>query len=276
MEICMTRLSGEIVAPIISELDLYDRELNKKTGKNLRQIAAESVGVAEDEIDKPESSILTAVIPVTADGGIIEGFADTVRAIISHIGFDSFVTKQKDVSGLAEGVEKGAEVVFLSDDSRFIAINLKERFVADNAESTGRGFATALKLMVKDLTGHKVLVIGAGKVGRSAILRLKEYKAAVAVYDIELSKAENAAEVCGATIEKDLNKAFRNYRLIFDASPAKAVLKTVYITPSTMIAACGIPLILDAEAYKLVKERLIHDPLQIGVATMLLSAVFCR
>jgi pyrrolysine biosynthesis protein PylD len=272
----MTRLSGKIVAPIIAKLDLYDSELHKKTGKNLRQIAAESVGADEAEIDKTASSVLTAVIPITADGGIIEGFGDTVRAIISHIGFDSFVTKSKDVSGLAESVEEGAEVVFLSDDSRFIAVNLKKCFVADNAESTGRGFATALKLMAKDLTGRKVLVIGAGRVGRSAIIRLKEYNASVAVYDIDLSKAENAAEVCGAAIEKDLNKAFQDYRLIVDASPAKAVLKAEYITPSTLIAACGMPMILDTEAYKLAEERLIHDPLQIGVATMLLSAVFCR
>ncbi len=43
----MTRLSNEIVVPIVSELGLYDRELIKKTGKNLRQIAAVSVGARQ-------------------------------------------------------------------------------------------------------------------------------------------------------------------------------------------------------------------------------------
>ena len=119
-------------------------------------------------------------------------------------------------------------------------------------------------------------MVGAGTVGRSAIYRLKEYNADLAVYDIDGSKAEKAAEVCGAVIEKDLDDAFRRHRLIIDASPAKGLLKAEHITPSTLIAACGLPLILDTEAYELVKERLIHDPLQIGVATMLISAVLCR
>ncbi len=272
----MTRLSSEIVVPIVSELDLYDRELIKKTGKNLRQIAAVSVGAAEAEMAKPVSSISTAVIPVTAGGGVIDGFAPAVRAIISHLGFNSFVTVHNDVAGLAEGVEKGADVVFLSDDNRFIALNLKERFIADNAESTGRGFATALKLLADDLTGRKVLVIGAGRVGRSAMFRLKEYNADIAVYDIVRSKAQKAAEDFGAEVEKDLGDALRHNTLIFDASPAQGVLRAEHIKPSTLIAACGIPLILDTEAYNLVKERLIHDPLQIGVATMIFSAVFCR
>jgi pyrrolysine biosynthesis protein PylD len=272
----MTRLSSDIVAPIISELDHYDRELIKKTGKNLRQIAAVSVGVAETELDKAISSMSTAVIPVTSGGGIIDGFAPAVQAIISHLGFNSFVTRHNDVAGLAETIEKRVDVVFLSDDNRFIALNVKERFIADNAESTGRGFTTALKLMTDDLTGRRVLVIGAGRVGRSAIFRLQEYNADIAVYDIVRSKAAKAAEDFGARVEKDLGDALRYYPLIIDASPAQGVLIADHIKPTTMIAACGIPLILDTEAYKLVKDRLIHDPLQIGVATMLFSAVFCR
>ncbi|UCB45375.1 MAG: 3-methylornithyl-N6-L-lysine dehydrogenase PylD [Spirochaetota bacterium] len=272
----MTRLTSEIVIPLISELDRYDRELNKKTGKNLKQIAAESVGIDVAEIDDIASSISAAVIPITADGGVIDGFVDAVRAIISHMGFNAFVTKQKDVSGLAEGVERGAKIVLLADDNRFIAVNLKECFVADNSESTGKGFVTALKLMAEDLKERKVLVIGAGKVGLSAMSRLKEYKAAIAVYDIDISKAEKASELFGTVILKDLNDVFRHYQLIIDASPAKGILKKEHITPYTMIAACGLPLILDTEALKLVKERLVHDPLQIGVATMFFSALFCR
>jgi pyrrolysine biosynthesis protein PylD len=272
----MTRLTSEIVIPLISELDQYDRELIRKTGKSLRHLAADSIGVSNAEVDKLASSVSAAVIPITANGGVIYGFTEAVRAIINHLGFNAFVTEHKDVSGLAEGVEKGAEILFLADDSRFIAVNLKKRFVADNAGSTGKGFATVLKLMAGDLTGRKVLVIGAGAVGMSAMRRLKEYNAVGAVYDIDRSKAEKAAEVLGAVIEKDPDDAFRHYRMIIDASPAKGILKAEHITPSTMVAACGLPLIVDKEAQKLLKERLVYDPLQIGVATMLLSAIFCR
>ena len=142
----MTRLTSEIVAPIISGLDLYDTELKKKTGKNLRQIAAGSIDVDEGQIDETACSVSTAVISVTAGGGVISGFSEAVRAIARHVGFDSFVTRQKDVSGFAEGVEREADIVFLADDDRFIAVNLKERFIADNAKSTGRGFErTAVK-----------------------------------------------------------------------------------------------------------------------------------
>lgn len=39
--------------------------------------------------------------------------------------------------------------------------------------------------------------------------------------------------------------------------------------PEAWIAALGIPLSLDNEACKTYADRLIHDPLQIGVAPML-------
>ncbi len=71
------------------------------------------------------------------------------------------------------------------------------------------------------------------------------------------------------TIERDLEDALSKYTILFDASPAADIIKLEYVTPETLIAAPGMPLGLTKDAYSVVKEHLIHDVLEIGVATML-------
>jgi pyrrolysine biosynthesis protein PylD len=74
-------------------------------------------------------------------------------------------------------------------------------------------------------------------------------------------------------VERDLEEALRRHSIFFDASPAADIIRSEHIQPQTLIAAPGIPLGCTTEAYGLVKDRLIHDPLQIGVATMLAEVV---
>jgi pyrrolysine biosynthesis protein PylD len=70
-------------------------------------------------------------------------------------------------------------------------------------------------------------------------------------------------------VERDLGKALEKHHLLFDGSPAAGFIEVRHIGPQTVSAAPGIPLGLTGEAYLLVQDRLIHDPLQIGVTTML-------
>lgn len=269
----MTRLSTEFLIGIGANLNGYDRELFGKAGYTLRQIASRAAGVTGLEVCGVAGNIRVAVVPITSGKGIIKGFSEAVRSIINYLGFKVFVTKNYDVGGFAEGIERGAEVIFLADDDRFVALNLPYRKVVDNTEATGRGYIVALEGMRGNLRDCSVLVIGAGRVGRSATCALKELGAKVAVFDIYRTKAEILAREHNVMVERNLDKALHKYTTLIDASPAPNIIQAEHIKPTTVIAAPGIPLGLSDEALSLVKDRLVHDPLQIGVATMLVMSV---
>ena len=194
--------------------------------------------------------------------------------ILHHIGLPAFVTRQPDVAGLAEAIENGAPFIFLADDRQFVALNLACRTVVDNARATGKGFTTALSLMVSGLEGKPVLVLGCGPVGQEAVKTLFGLGARVAVYDIVPAKSRGLAEISLSLLNReiqvieDIQQALAEYRLIIDATDAAEVIPEAVITDDTYIAAPGMPLGLGLEAYERVFPRLIHDPLTLGVATM--------
>lgn len=272
----MTRLSSLQVAGMREKLTAYDEELISKTGLTLRQIAARAAGVSDDEVRRAFESDLAAVIPVTAGKGIIQGFAPAVAGIIEHLGCPCIVTSGTDVTGLAEGIERGADILFLADDNRFVAIKKSENLVVDNAEATAWAYACALDSLVGGLQGRDVLLIGAGEVGENALRALAHLGATVGVFDIDTQKAKRAAARFERKLEPDLASALNRYTIFFDASPAPAFILREHIKPETAVAACGIPLGLSEEARALIKDRLIHDPLQLGTAAMLSRAVAHR
>ncbi len=272
----MTRLTTEFVRSIPDDLRLYDQGLLEKTGHSLRQIACRASRIEESEMGMLLGSTLVGIVPVTSGEGKIEGFCQAVQGITNHLGAPSFVTRHPDVAGLAEAVERRAEVIFLADDGRFIALNMVSRTAVDNSEATARGYLAALDFLAKGLRGRPVLVIGAGRVGGEALSVLQEYGARPGVYDPDDRKTRPLESGSMIIIERDLEKALEKYSLLLEASPASAIIQERHIKPDTMIAACGIPLGLSPAAAVLVRERLIHDPLQIGVAAMLTMALTRR
>lgn len=272
----MTRLTSNLVQSMTESLLLYDQELIRKTGRSLLQIACRAARVEEAEMSGLLASSPVGVVPVTSGGGVIEGFCQAVQGLTSHLGATSFVTGAADVAGLAEAVERGAGVIFLADDDRFIALEMLSRTVVDNSEATARGYLAALDLLAGGLKGRRVLVIAAGRVGRKALAVLQEYGARAGVYDPDREKTLTLTKKGKVTIEIDLEKALENYSLLLEASPAPAIIQERHLKPDTIIAACGIPLGLSPAAVALVGDRLIHDPLQIGVATMLTMALSSR
>jgi pyrrolysine biosynthesis protein PylD len=219
------------------------------------------------------SSSTVAVVPVTSGCGVIEGFGEAIEAITNHIGGNAFKTEANDVTGLAEGIQKGADIVFLADDKSFVALDLAARRVIDNAEATAKGYTTALECMAGGLRHREVLVIGgAGRVGWNAVLSLVRKGARVAAFDLNQDKMGSLARRHEITVERDLELALGRYTILFDASPATNIIRAEHIKPDTIVAAPGMPLGLCGEAYLLVKERLVHDVLEIGVATMLIQA----
>ena len=74
-------------------------------------------------------------------------------------------------------------------------------------------------------------------------------------------------------IEMELNSALIRHRCIIDASSAADFIDERHITRNTYISAPGMPSGLSPEALSKISDRLLHDPLQIGVATMIMEAV---
>jgi pyrrolysine biosynthesis protein PylD len=274
----MTRLKPCDIEIVSSQLEAYDRELIRKTGYNLRDIAGYASGVSSEKFQGLPGKVKMAVVPITAGQGTIRGFSQVVANIVAHIGFDVFVTNGTDVSGLAEAVECGAEVVFMADDSRFVALNVKSGRMVDNAGATAKGFVGGLDLMTGGLRGKRVLVIGCGPVGKSAVLAAISRGAIVSVFDIDDRRSRSTVrEVGGLTgvsvgIERSFEDALKDHSLLVEATNAAGVIVETFIRPDTYIAAPGMPLGLTSAAVEKISDRLLHDPLQLGVAVMAIEA----
>lgn len=272
----MTRLKQDDVITIAATLEIYNSELVNMTGCSLREIAVHAVGKGVSEVDVQKPKV--AVIPMTCGQGIIEGFVESVASIIRYLGFKAVITKSTDAGGVAEAVQIGSEILFMADDDRFVAVNLRTGKVSDNGDATGKGYVAGLVHMCNGLEGKKVLVIGAGPVGTSAALALIRFGAEVSIYDIDLSASQRLAgellkQGYAATIETDLDVALGRHYIMVDACPAEEFITLRHISKDTMIAAPGIPLGVQADGVAQISNRLLHDPLQIGVATMMFDVL---
>ncbi len=270
----MTRLQSDDISGISSQLKAYDEELLVKTDHNLRQIACHATELKEEDVRGVMSRIRVGVVPIRWGQGVIEGFCEATAGILKHLGFNTFVAGQSDISGLAEAYETKADVVFLSDDNDFVALNAETRQYVHNADATGKGFAAGLALMANGLVDQKVLVLGCGTVGRSVISTLLSYGAKVSIYDInppncqELISSIAGPDSDRITVEPDFHEALAGHSLVVDATNAAEIIRAEDISPQTFIAAPGMPLGLSRDALNKLSDRLLHDPLQIGVATM--------
>jgi 3-methylornithyl-N6-L-lysine dehydrogenase len=115
-------------------------------------------------------------------------------------------------------------------------------------------------------------------VGAAATAMLLNDGAAVAIYDINGERAKNLAVAMDRIhhgqleVETDLQHALARHHLLMDATDAAGFIHARAISDETYIAAPGVPLGLSRAALKKISGRLLHDPLQIGVATMALVA----
>ena len=274
----MTRLMTDDVKSISAQLSEYDAELAAKTGHSLRGVAGLAAGLQEADIKNRLKYARVAVIPITVGAGVIAGFCDAVAGIVSHLGCNTLITQTTDVAGLAEAFGNQADIIMLADDHQFIALHAATRQLIENATATAKGFITGIQLMAGDLNEKNVLVIGCGPVGRNATQELVAMRANVSIYDINPARSIGLSEALKKTsnakiqIIKDLNRALEVHKFIIDASPATDIIQARHIQPDTYISAPGMPIGLDQKARLKIGNRLLHDPLQIGVATMTMLA----
>lgn len=272
----MTRLKQDDVVKIATSLEEYNARLVTMTGCSLRELAAHAVGkgISEDYAQK----LNVAVIPMTCGQGVIEGFVESVASIIGYLGFNAVITKSRDAGGVAEAVQNGSDILFMADDDRFVAVNVRSGKVSDNGEATGKGYVAGLVHMCDGLEGKNVLVIGAGPVGTSAALALMRVGAEVSIFDIDLSASQRLSEELekqgyAIKIETDLDDSLGEHYILVDACPAEDVISLRHISENTVIAAPGIPLGVQTSGVAQMSNRLLHDPLQIGVATMIFDVL---
>ena len=276
----MTRLTSDDIEPIRFDLDRYDRYLESATGRTLLGIGAWSSGIDDAGwLQELAPTIKMAVVPIRSGLGVISGFSETVCGILVHLGFAASVTGHSDVAGFADAVDRGAQVIMAADDDRFVAFCPRQGETVDNSRATARGYVAGLDLMVGGLAGRAVLVLGCGPVGRWSVEALLARRARVCVVDRVPEKARNLARWAQAafqttiTVFPDAEQALSARSLVVDATNAADVIGARHVTADTRVAAPGMPCGIGRHAREILAGRVLHDPLQIGVAAMACEAV---
>ncbi len=264
----MTRLQSDWIKNMGKELPQWAERLEKQSNMSLFNLAALAGDISRGRLKSASWRVKVGVVPITAGLGIINTFCQQVAAIVDHMGFDAFVTEACDVSGIHEAIAKGAGVIFLADDTYFLALNMSKNLEAENSDATARGFVAALEGAAGGLRDKEVLVIGGGRVGCSALHFLKCRGADSVLYD----KDENVLKRFkkeGFNVIKDVEE-IKKYPLVVDCSFSGAGwLTKEMLHPDLLFASPAVPLSLDDETAAFYGDRVIHDLLQLGVITML-------
>ncbi len=276
----MTRLRNEDINSITGQLHDFDRELVSIIGHNLRDLAILASGLKiSEKVEKKIGTTLVGVVPFSSGKGIIEDFSKTLVSIACHIGFKSFVTKNTDIKGFTEAVELNCDILIMADDDAFIAYNCHTGKISNNNPATANGFVTGLECMSGGLEGVETLVLGAGPIGKFSIKKLLEKGSNIALYDKDTEKSKSIKKIYELDfperikIEQNIKIALASHRHILDATPASDIIDEGDISINSLIVAPGVPLGLTEAAKKKADNRLLHDNLQIGTATMLLNAL---
>lgn len=275
----MTLLKDDDIRNIAKGLETYDNRLKVITGLSLVNLACRAIGCNEPDVQSRIGSLRVYAIPMTCGQGVITNFSETLCAIAQHLGFEAHVTDRTDIAGLAEAFERHADIIITADDCSFVAIHTGTRRVADNARATGKGFVAGLAHMARGVRGRSLLVIGCGPVGQSAALAAARLGARVTLFDIDLNRCHMFAKSHHGNdfiISDSLASALDCNDLIVEATPSENVIDPAAINASTLIAAPGVPCGISSRGREALSSRLLCDPLQIGVATMLMEAALCE
>ena len=276
----MTRLISKDVERIERSLFEYDNKLKRICGCSLWEVACRAADLEDPERTAGKNNTKKIhIVPVTSGLGIITGFTESLKSIISHLGFSVILSEPTDVNGMAQAFEKKADLVFMADDDRFVVFDLKNRNIIDNTPVTALGFITALDLMANTIRSKPVLILGCGPVGLAAAKEVIKRGGQISVFDIDPSKSEalvnhiQNTETITIHVATDLQKALKAHQLIVDATPAADIIDTDHIQADTYIVAPGMPCGITKAALTQYSDQILHDPLQLGVATMLALAL---
>lgn len=267
----MTRLITEWIADMENTAASWDAALREHTGLGFLELAARVSENSEDTLRQAASDYRVGVVPITSGLGTIDTFSQSVAAIVRVMGFQAFVTENGDVNGIYEACGKGADILYMADDDRYISFNIRGGKVGDNDIATARGYAELLFQMAGSLKNEKVAVLGYGIIGQKMAQALVEKGANIAVYD----KNQEKKELVIADGYQWLERAedLKDYAFLADGTSEGSWLNSSMLREDVKIAAPGIPFSLDEDTAKKRKGQYIHDLLEIGTAVMLGLAI---
>ena len=269
----MTRLTTQAIQTLGQAAPDWDRVLRERTGLGYIELAARVSGRGENEIRFAAETMKIAAVPVTSGLGVIGRFSESVAAILKTMGVETFVTSRADVDGLYEASLRGADIVFLADDTRYIALNLRNGRIADNNIATVAGYMQVLHSMAGGLSGRSAVVLGYGVIGRLFAQRLRQAGARVAVYEKNIAlqdRIEKDGFVCVYdSISEHPKNVLLQYDIIADATNEGGWLRAEDFQEQALIAAPGVPFSFDEASAAKMGNRCIHDLLEIGTVSML-------
>lgn len=263
----MTRLITEWIYQMEETAQSWNDQLERNTGLGFAKIA-ETVGTHPlGSVSAAVQTHLVAVVPITSGLGTISSFSESVAAIVRTMGFDVFVTNATDINGIYEAHCAGADIVYMADDERYIALNLAKKKMGDNNIATAKAYVEVLDKMAGDLACREVAVLGYGIIGKLMAGFLKAKGATVDVYDRDQSKKTKVlADGFGWISDR---AELKKYKYIADGTSEGNWLEADLLSPEVKIAAPGVPLSLTEDAQQVLQGRFIHDFLEIGTAAMM-------
>lgn len=267
----MTRLKTEWIEETGLKASAWDMSLNDMLGAGYDEILEAVGGKTCEEIAHAKRTLKVAAVPVTQGEGIIGNFAESVAGIVKAAGFSSFVTLNTDVNGLYEAKCKGADIVFLADDDRYIALNLNNGRIGDNNIATADAYAKILCRMSWGLEGKDCLVLGFGIIGQLMAETIRNKGGNVYVFEKNPEKKKAVLEAGYFWISNQ--DEIKRFKYIADGTNVGDWLKTDMLNSEALISAPGIPLSLDIDAREQFRGRYIHDLLEIGTIGMLGLAI---
>lgn len=266
----MTRLIAADVASIGLDWPSFDEELRNLTGGDLFDLCASALEIDLFNTIMTLSRYTVGIVPDPSGEGIIEGFGQALARTANHLGCEAFITAPAP-AGFNEVRERGSMVTLHATDTHFFAVNFMTGQVSNNQHATGAGFAEALVLMAGgSIKGRRVLVVGAGPVGRLATSHLLWRGAKPVILDVQTALAERAAvdHPGSQAWTPKLGRVPEDFDLIFDASTAANLWPEERIPDGALIAAPGMPRAIPNSP----RYRQWHEPLVTGTAMMIIAA----
>ena len=269
----MTRLKTEWIDYMLDGMNDYNSSLKAKTGFDLAGLTMDTFGISKEKYDRLTGSLLVAAVPVTQGEGIISSFSESVAAIIKSMGFRTYVSEDTDVEGIYGSILMDADVVYMADDTRYLAFSRDNGSFGENNYATALGFIMVLRAMMKkaglDISKEKILVIGNGLVGEEAVQILLNHGIDFDMYDKDPKAVEAFRDLDTGKYVLSSPEEIKDYRFILDFTNEGVWLKDEMLGTDVIYASPGVPLSLDEKAAERLQNTAVYDNLEIGTAMML-------
>ena len=269
----MTRLKTEWIDYMLDGMNEYNNNLKVRTGFDLSGLVMDTFGIDQNRYDRLREKLLVAAVPVTQGEGVIGSFSDSIAAIVRSMGFRTAVTEETDVDGIYSAILMDADIIYMADDTRYLAFSRDNGSFGENNYATALGFIMVMRAMMKkaglDISTEKLLVIGNGTVGEEAVQILLNHGIDFDVYDKDPKAIENFKNLETGKYTLSSPEEIKKYKYILDFTNEGEWLKDEYITDGVIYASPGVPLSLDEKAAERLQNTAVYDNLEIGTAMML-------